>query len=31
MVEGRFLRILDAGDVDPEVLGLLMAGEAVPA
>jgi ABC-type uncharacterized transport system ATPase subunit len=31
IVEGRFLRILDAGDVDPEVLGLLMAGEAVPA
>jgi simple sugar transport system ATP-binding protein len=31
IVEGRFLRILDAGDVDPEVLGLLMAGEDVPA
>jgi general nucleoside transport system ATP-binding protein len=31
IVEGRFLRILDADDVDPEVLGLLMAGEAVPA
>jgi general nucleoside transport system ATP-binding protein len=30
MVEGRFLRILDAAEVDPEVLGLLMAGEAVP-
>jgi general nucleoside transport system ATP-binding protein len=31
IVEGRFLRILDAAEVDPEVLGLLMAGEAVPA
>jgi general nucleoside transport system ATP-binding protein len=31
IVGGRFLRILDADDVDPEVLGLLMAGEAVPA
>jgi simple sugar transport system ATP-binding protein len=31
MVDGRFLRILDSADVDPEVLGLLMAGEEVPA
>jgi general nucleoside transport system ATP-binding protein len=31
MVEGRFLRILAAGEVDTELLGLLMAGEAVPA
>jgi general nucleoside transport system ATP-binding protein len=31
MVEGRFLRILEAAEVDPEVLGLLMAGEEVPA
>jgi ABC-type uncharacterized transport system ATPase subunit len=31
MVDGRFLRILDAAEVDPEVLGLLMAGQDVPA
>jgi simple sugar transport system ATP-binding protein len=31
IVEGRFLRILDAAEVDPELLGLLMAGEAVSA
>jgi general nucleoside transport system ATP-binding protein len=30
IVDGRFLRILEAGDVDPEVLGLLMAGQEVP-
>ena len=28
MVRGRFLRILDASEADPELLGLLMAGEA---
>jgi len=31
MVDGRFLRILDSAEVDPEVLGLLMAGQEVPA
>jgi simple sugar transport system ATP-binding protein len=31
MVNGRFLRILDAAEVTPELLGLLMAGEEVPA
>jgi simple sugar transport system ATP-binding protein len=30
MVNGRFLRILDAAEVTPELLGLLMAGEEVP-
>jgi simple sugar transport system ATP-binding protein len=31
IVEGRFLRILEPHEVDPEVLGLLMAGEEVRA
>jgi simple sugar transport system ATP-binding protein len=31
MVDGRFLRILDSGEVSLELLGLLMAGEDVPA
>jgi ABC-type uncharacterized transport system ATPase subunit len=31
MVDGRFLRILDSSEVTPELLGLLMAGEDVPA
>jgi simple sugar transport system ATP-binding protein len=31
MVAGRFLEILEAHEVDPERLGLLMAGEASPA
>ncbi len=31
MYRGRFLRILDAHDADPELLGLLMAGEATQA
>jgi hypothetical protein len=28
MARGRFLRVLDAREADPELLGLLMAGEA---
>jgi simple sugar transport system ATP-binding protein len=31
MVGGRILRILDADEADPETVGLLMAGEEVPA
>ena len=31
IVEGRFLRILDAAQADPQTIGLLMAGEQVEA